>query len=147
MKKNIRKNHSTEDSLYIAGWCLIAGRLLVYLLLRLEIPAVRKLFMPCILHNLTGLYCPGCGGTRAVFYLFQGHLFKSLLYHPFVPYAAVFCGWFMASHTVERLSRRRVAVGMKYRDGYLWAAVALILINFIVKNLALIVWHVDLLRL
>ena len=30
--------------------------------------------MPCAFHSLTGLYCPGCGGTRAVRELLYGDL-------------------------------------------------------------------------
>lgn len=25
--------------------------------------------IPCVIHEITGLYCPGCGITRAIFYL------------------------------------------------------------------------------
>ena len=45
--------------------------------------------MPCIFHLLTGLYCPGCGGTRAVKYLLQGDWKNSLIYHPFVLYCVI----------------------------------------------------------
>ena len=33
---------------------------------------------PCLFHLMTGLYCPGCGGTRAVRALFRGDLAMSL---------------------------------------------------------------------
>lgn len=30
------------------------------------------LFLPCIIHEATGLYCPGCGITRMIVSLIQG---------------------------------------------------------------------------
>ncbi|MCI9535933.1 MAG: DUF2752 domain-containing protein [Lachnospiraceae bacterium] len=45
------------------------------------------LHLPCLFRAMTGLYCPGCGGTRAVQYLLQGRLLLSLRYHPLVLYA------------------------------------------------------------
>lgn len=43
---------------------------------------------PCLFHLMTGLYCPGCGGTRAVRALFRGDLAMSFQYHPLVLYMA-----------------------------------------------------------
>ena len=43
--------------------------------------------MPCPFHELFHIYCPGCGGTRALFELFQGHILESLYCNP-----AVFLG-------------------------------------------------------
>ena len=37
---------------------------------------------PCPLHALTGLECPLCGGTRAVFALAAGHWGDALRYNP-----------------------------------------------------------------
>ena len=37
--------------------------------------------IPCIFHKITGLYCPGCGITRALFALFELDLKKALQYN------------------------------------------------------------------
>jgi hypothetical protein len=57
-------------------------------------PTHPGLFPPCPLHFLTGIYCPGCGSTRALHELLHGHLraaagfnFAMLLALPFVLYS------------------------------------------------------------
>ena len=79
---------------------------------------IHILFPPdgCVLHNLTGYYCPGCGGTRAIHALLHGHIVRYFFYHPIVVSTAVFFGWFMLSQTIEKASRGRLAIGMHYRD-------------------------------
>ena len=34
--------------------------------------------MPCLFKEYTHLYCPGCGGTRAVHSMLKGHIIRSL---------------------------------------------------------------------
>ena len=62
-----------------------------------------------------------------------------------MPYVAVLAGWFMISQTIERISGGRLKIGMHFREIYMWIAIAIIVINCLVKNLALIVWNIDLL--
>jgi len=37
--------------------------------------------IPCLFHELTGLYCPGCGGTRAVVSLIELKPYQALRYN------------------------------------------------------------------
>ena len=69
------RNPHLENGIYLCG--LIFLGLIVFwaaagyfLKLEFNLP-------PCLFHRLTGLYCPGCGGTRAVRLLFTGHIWKS----------------------------------------------------------------------
>ena len=131
-------NKKAEDIFYVTGLILAAaGGLFWYAYQRLGF-RLEHYIPPCIFRQVTGYYCPGCGGTRAVYALFSGHLIKSFYYQPFVLYAVVVGGCFLLSQTVERLSKGKLAIGMRYRDCYLWIALTLIAINFLVKNMALL---------
>ncbi len=47
-------------------------------------PSVLTTFPPpCIFRKATGIYCPGCGSTRALRALFGGDFFAALRYNPF----------------------------------------------------------------
>lgn len=39
------------------------------------------IFPFCVIHQLTGLYCPGCGSTRATYWLLHGDIVKALKYN------------------------------------------------------------------
>jgi hypothetical protein len=43
------------------------------LFLRLFNPVTNGFYPPCMFHSMTGLYCPGCGSTRALYQLVHGH--------------------------------------------------------------------------
>lgn len=140
-----KKQTTLEDQLYIAGICLLAVipiALLLYRWLCMHLPLFG---LPCILHSFTGYYCPGCGGTRAVYALLHMQLIKAFCYHPLVPYGAAVYLWFMISQTVERLSRRRIRIGMRFREGWLWAALIILIINVLIKDGALFFFGIDLL--
>lgn len=134
-----------ENALFYIGWALIGIVCLLWVLYRLFPAPFSKLLLPCMVQSILGIYCPGCGGTRAVIAFFHGDFLGSLACHPLVPYTAVFGGWFLISQTIARATKHRLDIGMKYKDGYVWAALVIVIVNFILKNLLLIVWKVDLL--
>ena len=41
-------------------------------------PSTNGFYPVCGFHELTGLYCPGCGGTRAAYELLHGNLVQAL---------------------------------------------------------------------
>ena len=77
--------------------------LLTFLLLNLALAAVALLFLVyahfalggtirsfCFFKVLTGLYCPACGGTRAVSALWRFDFISALRYNAFVVFFAFF---------------------------------------------------------
>lgn len=142
----MRQQEKEETALFYTGWALIAITCILGILYRLFPIPLSRLLLPCLVQSMLGIYCPGCGGTRAVTALLRGDFLTSFICHPLVLYTAVIGGWFLFSQTIERISKHHLKIGMKYKDGYVWAALVIIIINFIVKNLLLLVWHVDLLK-
>ena len=126
-----------ENVLYIIGWIFIGISGMVLLAYAFWPEWFHRMFPACFFHRLTGFYCMGCGGTRAFFSLVKGELWKSFLYHPLVIYVVGLGGWFMISHTIEKISKGKISIGLKYRDWYLWIALGLVGINFLIKNILL----------
>jgi hypothetical protein len=134
--------NSVEDYLYPLGWALLAALAVWQWMYRTGDGLPGALLPGCFLYRLTGWYCPACGGTRAVLQLLAGHPLQSFICHPVVPYLAFVGGWFMISQTVERLSRGRFPVGLRYRDRYMWIAAGLFALQFILRNLFRQVWGI-----
>ena len=58
----------------------------------------------CIVKLLTGFDCPGCGGTRAVWYLSHGDIAAAAHHHAPLVFAAPFLAYLYVSWTVNRLN-------------------------------------------
>ena len=98
--------------------------------------------LPCVFYSLTGFYCPGCGGTRAVRALLSGHPVLSFLYHPVVPYMASVAVWAAASWILYfATGNRRFRPELDDRIAY--AAAGIVILNFIIKNGLLVFAGID----
>ena len=98
-------------------------------------------FEGCVFRAALGLYCPGCGGTRAVWALLRGDIPMALYYHfPAVYGVALYVVYFV-SQTLMRVSRGRIR-GMQFRPVYLYVMLGMIVVNFIAKNVMLGVFHI-----
>ena len=70
----------------------------------------RTFFLPkCAFHSLTGLFCPGCGGTRALYSLLHGDFLAAIHYNLFAILLAPIIIWLLT------LDTGRVFFGWKLR--------------------------------
>ena len=97
------------------------------------------LSLPCPFQFVTGLYCPGCGGTRALLALLSGNVKESLYYHPFVLYMVVAVGIETGLWVWGRIRHRPVKGFEKRYRFWTIGALAIVGINWIFKNYMLIV--------
>jgi len=131
------KNQSTETVLYRFGIGAAVCFAALFLMFR-YIPSLHAFLNEwvCPFRALTGLYCPGCGGTRAILAMLRGQLGQSFLYHPAVLTGTGIYLAFMLSQILERLSKGRIR-GLRWRNLYLWIWIGVILINWAVQNLGI----------
>ncbi len=102
--------------------------------------------IPCMFQKITGLYCPGCGGTRAVKAFFQGRLLVSFLYHPLVLYCALVAVVFLVSYLIYWKTKNR-KFRLYLENGWVYAGLTVLVVNFMIKNYCLIVKGIDILAL
>lgn len=115
------------------GW-LGCSFFFVLLLLGIDL---REVLPPCSLYSLTGFYCPGCGGTRACYALVQGHILDSIRIHPLVFYLAAGYVIYMVSHLLDIITHGRIR-GFYFCPYYWYVGVGILLVQFIIKNIALL---------
>ena len=133
------KRQTTEDLLYYMGIVSIGVMCLVVLIAKRYSAILQKFSLPCAFRLATGFYCPGCGGTRAVKFFLSGHMIKSFIYHPLIPYLGIGGGIFMVSQTASRVTRGKIR-GMKFRNWYVYMMGIVILVQFFIKNFVLYFW-------
>ncbi|WP_099466766.1 DUF2752 domain-containing protein [Konateibacter massiliensis] len=137
---------NTDDNkfLYQIGWAILAVSVLILVLLPFSPINYRLFLLPCPIYTLTGIYCPGCGGTRSVHALLHGSFLSSFRYNPIVLYCGAIYAWYMISNTIEYVSKHKIKIGMKYRDIYLWIGLGILLAFFVLRNFLLLVLGIDL---
>jgi hypothetical protein len=138
----MKKEKTLEDELFYIGIAAMVGMvicgILYFKVLRHLLPPV-----PCFFQRMFGIYCPGCGGTRAVEALLHGHFLKALWYHPLVPYAAFLYAGFMVTNGLNRIGVKAIR-GWRYHNWYLYVAADIIVLNFAARNLLKIFFDIRL---
>lgn len=87
----------------------------------------------CAFKKMCGLPCPGCGGTRALYYLFRGNIIKSIQFNPTVLYGVLaylhfMLLYFYRKHISKTLQDKKIQI-----QNYLYGAVAVVLVQWITK--------------
>jgi hypothetical protein len=99
-------------------------------------PSTAKFFPSCFFHSLTGLYCPGCGSTRALHALLHGDLVAAIRFNPlFVVAGFPALTYAIATHAV-RLLRPSIAISaVRVRLGLTFAIPILALVFTVLRNI------------
>lgn len=86
----------------------------------------------CPFHALTGLYCPGCGGTRAFYAFIHGHFIQSFCLNPAVDYMA----FAVIINIILFLRSKTKKIPYSFNAAWAWMFLIIVLGNFTIKLIA-----------
>jgi hypothetical protein len=96
-------------------------------------PSSNGFYPMCLFHQMTGLNCPGCGGTRSVYALLHGNVALALrdnaLFVLLIPAVALRGVWFAGKKSLGR------PVGNFLPAKSLWVLLAVAVIFTVLRNL------------
>ncbi len=147
--------NSTDKIFYIIGLVILGGLIAVSLLQLADFSVLTAAPFPCSFHLATGLYCPGCGGTHAVYALLSGNILQSIRLNAFVPYTALCFLLFILWNTAATLARsangrpgesknslqtkRRTSLPFfHFRPVYAYIGIGILLSQWILKNICIL---------
>lgn len=122
----------------LAGLLLVLGGIGLAAALYRFNPALYSIYPRCQFHRLTGLNCPGCGGTRAVYALLHGDLLAALRDNALVVLGLAAAGLRGACFRLNRLRGR--PNGPFFPARWLLPLLAGMLLFGIVRNLPAFAW-------
>lgn len=127
MKKSI------DDYVYVSIFLTIVFLFIIYIIYRmLGQPPITQ----CLIYNKTGIYCPGCGCTRAFINMLQGNIIQSLKYNPTVIYSTIVIGIYMSSQSIGRIfGIKEERYIMKYKPIYIYIGIVILMGTCIIKNI------------
>jgi hypothetical protein len=74
----IKKIVALKDNFFLQITIALIAATFLLLLYFFNYPGEKSFFPKCILHELTGLHCPGCGSQRAVYALLHGKILLAM---------------------------------------------------------------------
>lgn len=87
----------------------------------------------CVVYKTFGIYCPGCGATRAVYSLYNGEILKSIYYNPIILYLVVIDLWYLITEGIAKILKKENKFFVKNIKIYLYLALIILIINWGIK--------------
>lgn len=131
-------NHT--DKIFFAIGGLLYGLLAITAILqKTDVFSLTEIPASCSFRHVTGLYCPGCGGTHAIVSLASGQVLDSFLYHPLVPYTAACFAIFLLWNSICLLIKNKAdsVRFIHFHILYVYIGIGIIFLQWIVKNIML----------
>ena len=84
--------------------------------------------IPCVFHEITGFYCPGCGVTRMLFSLLKLDFYQAFRYNPLLFILLIL---FLMCKIIELVKKRKIV----FSEKVYYVIIVILLIYGVVRNI------------
>lgn len=92
---------------------------------------------PCMVHKLTGLYCPGCGAGRASYSLLHGQFYQAFRYNPLLIILLPWLVLYFAICAVQWVMWGREFISERIPAWVTWGVLFVVLVYGVLRNIPL----------
>lgn len=115
-------------------WGMPLGVIAAAVLLYFRDPGYKGL-IPCVFYQVTGLYCVGCGTTRAFHELLHGRFLDALSFNVFMMIMIWLVGYTMLAYWLKRLLRRQLLPKIRLRRWLIVAVITSAVLFLVMRNI------------
>lgn len=109
--------------------------LLVIILIVISILLFNGIYIPCIFHEITGLYCPGCGITRLFLSLLTFDFYQAYRYNQLVFILLPFTLILIIDYLFKTLTNKKNILYHKINNKVWYLLILLTILFGIVRNI------------
>ena len=106
-----------------------AGALYLYFMGPGNIPLI------CVFHEVTGLYCPGCGAGRACYSILHGQFLEAFCYNPLMTVLLPLIGLYIAARMVDWVVTRGNHIDRKINVKFLTWVLVIVVVYGVLRNI------------
>jgi hypothetical protein len=101
-------------------------------------PGTHGFYPVCMFHSLTGLNCPGCGATRALYALLHGNLQVALKDNSLFMLTLAALGIWSARFVLRKMRNQRATLNISSK--FLWVFLVVAFVFAVIRNLPGFEW-------
>lgn len=127
MKYLMKKDNSTFIAILITYIIIILLIILYFSFLKnyISIPS-------CPIYTHLGIFCPACGGTRALISILNFDIISSIYFNPIVIYTLVFSTLYLITESINIAFKKNINIHAKL---ILKIGIFILFANWIIKNI------------
>lgn len=126
----IRQNWKARLGLSACAAALAcAGALYLYFMGPGNIPLI------CVFHEVTGLYCPGCGAGRACYSILHGQFLEAFCYNPLMTVLLPLIGLYIAARMVDWVVTGGNHIDRKINVKFLTWVLVIVVVYGVLRNI------------